>query len=93
MNLRPNQLAAHLARTLAPAYVVHGDEPLLALEAGDAIREAARRAGCIDREVLVVERGFDWDAFVAANANLGLFGTRKLLDLRIPSGKPGTDGA
>jgi DNA polymerase-3 subunit delta len=93
MNLRPQQLAAHLARTIAPLYVVHGDEPLLALEAGDAVREAARKAGCADREVLVVERGFDWGAFVAANANLGLFGTRKLLDLRIPSGKPGADGA
>ena len=93
MNLRPHQLAAHLARTLAPVYVIHGDEPLLALEAGDAVREAARKAGCADREVLVVERGFDWDAFVAANANLGLFGTRKLLDVRIPSGRPGADGA
>ena len=93
MNLRPNQLAAHLERTLAPVYAVHGDEPLLALEAGDAVRAAARKAGCAEREVVVVERGFDWDAFVAANANLGLFGTRKLIDLRIPSGKPGAEGA
>ncbi len=93
VNLRPNQLAAHLERTLAPVYAVHGDEPLLALEAGDAVRAAARKAGCAEREVVVVERGFDWDAFVAANANLGLFGTRKLIDLRIPSGKPGAEGA
>ena len=93
MNLRPNQLAAHLDRTLAPIYTIHGDEPLIAIEAGDAIRAAARKAGCDEREVLVVERGFDWDAFRAANANLGLFGSRKLLDLRIPSGKPGVDGA
>jgi DNA polymerase-3 subunit delta len=93
VNVRPNQLAAQLARTLAPVYVVHGDELLLALEAGDAIRAAARKAGCEEREVLVVERGFGWDAFTAANANLGLFGTRKLVDLRIPGGKPGTEGA
>ena len=93
MELRASQLAAHLERSLAPVYVVHGDEPLLALEAGDAIRAAARRAGCDEREVLVVEPGFKWDAFVAANANLGLFGTRKLLDMRIASGKPGNDGA
>jgi len=92
MQVRPDDLAAHLGRNLAPLYVVHGDEPLAALEAGDAIRAAARKAGCDEREVLVVEPGFKWDAFLAANANLGLFGTRKLVDLRIPGGKPGTEG-
>ena len=93
MELRHNQLAAHLERTLAPLYVVHGDEPLFAIEAGDLIRRAARRAGCDEREVFVADPGFRWDAFVAANANLGLFGSRKMIDLRIPSGKPGTEGA
>src|SRR5206468_6765627 len=93
MDLRINQLAAHLERTLAPLYVVHGDEPLFAIEAGDAIRGAARRAGCEEREVLVAETGFRWDALLAANANLGLFGARKMIDLRIPSGKPGIEGA
>ncbi|MGE5169919.1 MAG: DNA polymerase III subunit delta [Rudaea sp.] len=93
MQLRPQDLAAHLSRTLAPLYVVHGDEPLGAIEAGDAIRAAARRAGCEEREVYIVEQHFRWDAFVAANANLGLFGARKLIDLRIPSGRPGVEGA
>ena len=93
MEIRLNQLAAHLERTLAPLYVVHGDEPLLAMEAGDAIRAAARRAGCDEREILVAETGFKWDALVAASSNLGLFGTRKLVDLRIPTGKPGVEGA
>jgi DNA polymerase-3 subunit delta len=93
MRLRPEQLSAHLAQGLAPLYVVHGDEPLLAIEAGDAIRAAARAAGCEEREVLVVEPGFKWDAFSAASRNLGLFGTRKLVDLRIPGGKPGVEGA
>jgi DNA polymerase-3 subunit delta len=93
VELRHNQLAAHLERGLAPLYVVHGDEPLFAIEAGDAIRRAARRAGCDEREVFVAEPGFRWDAFVAANANLGLFGSRKMIDLRIPSGKPGAEGA
>jgi DNA polymerase-3 subunit delta len=93
MELRLAQLAAHLERTLAPVYVVHGDEPLLAIEAGDTIRAAARRAGCTERDVLVAERDFRWDTLAAANANLGLFGERKLVDLRIPSGKPGVEGA
>jgi DNA polymerase-3 subunit delta len=93
MDLRLNQLAPHLERALAPIYVVHGDEPLLAIEAGDAIRAAARRAGCEEREIFVVEPGFRWDAFAGANANMGLFGARKLVDLRIPTGKPGVEGA
>lgn len=93
MDINARKLAEHLARTLAPVYVVHGDEPLLAIEAGDAIRAAARRNGCDEREVLVAERDFRWDAFVAAGANMGLFGGRKLVDLRIPGGKPGTEGA
>ena len=92
MQVRSNRLAAHLANGLAPLYVVHGDEPLLAIEAADEIRAAARRAG-FEREILVAEPGFKWDAFTAANRNLGLFGTRKLVDLAIPSGKPGVEGA
>jgi DNA polymerase-3 subunit delta len=91
--LRPADLIAHLARKLLPLYVVHGDEPLAAIEAADAIRAAARRAGCDEREVFIVEQHFRWDAFLAANANLGLFGSRKVIDLRIPSGKPGVEGA
>ena len=93
MQIAPTQLAAHLAKGLAPLYVVHGDEPLLAIEAGDQIRVAARVAGCDEREVLVVEPGFKWDAFSAASRNLGLFGGRKMVDLRIPAGKPGIEGA
>jgi DNA polymerase-3 subunit delta len=92
MQLRAEELGEALQRGLSPLYVVHGDEPLLALEAGDAIRAAARAAGIVEREILVVEPGFKWDAFLAADANLGLFGERKLVDLRIPSGKPGVEG-
>ena len=92
MQLKLDDLDHHLARGVQALYVVHGDEPLLALEAGDAIRAAARAAGAVEREVLVVEPGFRWDAFLGANANASLFGERKLVDLRIPSGKPGVEG-
>lgn len=93
MQLRPDELDAHLAKHLAALYVVQGDEPLFAMEAGDAIRAAAKRAGCEERDVFIVEQHFRWDAVVAANANLGLFAARKLVDVRIPSGKPGVEGA
>ncbi len=92
MQLKLDDLPDHLARGVRPLYVVHGDEPLLALEAGDAIRAAARAAGAAERDVLVAEPGFRWDAFLAVNANASLFGDRKFVDLRIPSGKPGVEG-
>lgn len=92
MNLRPDQLAAHLGRPLAALYVLHGDEPLLVIEAGDAIRRAARAQGYDEREVLVVGPGFRWDSLQLAAGNLSLFGGSKLVDLRIPTGKPGREG-
>jgi len=91
--VRADQLDVHLARALAPLYVVHGDEPLLAMEAADAIRAKARAAGHAEREVHLVERHFDWDRLAASAAALSLFASRRLIELRIPSGKPGTDGA
>lgn len=91
MLLRPEQLHAQLARPLASLYVVFGDE-LLSIEAGDAIRAAARTQGYGEREVLVVTPGFRWDDLFAAAGNLSLFGGDKVIDLRIPSGKPGRDG-
>lgn len=92
MQLRAEQLEAHLAKSLAAAYTVHGDEPLLALEAADAVRSAARRAGYGEREVFFAERGFDWSELRHASASLSLFGGKKLLELRIPGGKPGPQG-
>lgn len=91
--LRADALEGHLARTLVPLYVIHGDEPLLALEAADAVRCRARAAGHSERVVLQAERHFDWSALAQAAASLSLFGDRRLVELRIPSGKPGTDGA
>lgn len=91
--VRLEQLGAQLARGLAPLYVVHGDEPLLSLEAADAIRTAARAAGYTQREVLTVERGFDWGRLGASSSAMSLFGDRTLIELRIPTGKPGTEGA
>ena len=93
MQLRPDTLAAALARGIAPLYVVTGDEPLLALEAADAIRLAARAAGYTDRKLFSVERSFDWGQLRAAGAGMSLFGDKTFIDLRIPGGKPGKDGA
>ncbi len=93
MQLRADQLEAHLRKSLAPLYVVHGDEPLLVLEAADAIRGAARAKGYSDRELMIAERGFDWGELFQAGASLSLFGGRKIVELRLPTGKPGTEGA
>ncbi len=92
MLLKGEQLAAHLERELRPLYVLYGDEPLLVLEAADAIRAKARQQGYSEREVLTVLPQFDWGQLLAAGSNLSLFGDRKLIDLRIPTGKPGREG-
>ena len=91
--LRLEQLDAHLSRELRPLYVIHGDEPLLALEAADAIRARARAGGFSERVVLAAERGFHWGELGASGASLSLFGDKKLIELRLASGKPGADGA
>jgi DNA polymerase-3 subunit delta len=91
--LRAEQLEAQLAKSIASVYVIHGDEPLLALESADAIRAAARKKGCEEREVFTAERGFDWSELTQAGASQSLFGGRKIVELRIPTGKPGTQGA
>jgi len=92
VQLRPDQLDAALRKTLAPLYVVHGDEHLLVIEAADAIRRAAHSSGFSEREVLYAERGFDWGRLAQSQQSMSLFGDRKLIDLRIPGGKPGREG-
>ena len=92
MQLRAEALDAHLAKTLAPLYVIASDEHLLALEAADRIRTRARGAGFSEREVLVVDRHFKWGELIAANQAMSLFGDRKLIELRMPTGKPGKEG-
>lgn len=93
MQLRGEQLEADLARGLRALYVIHGDEPLLALEAADSVRVSSRASGHTDRDVLLAERGFDWTQLAMSAAGMSLFGEKKLIELRIPTGKPGTDGA
>ena len=93
MQLKGEQLAAHLERELKPVYVVYGDEPLLVIEAADAIRAAARRNGFDERNVLTAISGFNWVELHHAAGNMSLFGGRTLIDLRIPTGKPGRDGS
>lgn len=92
MRQRPEQLAAHLEKPLRPLYVLFGDDPLSTIETGDALRAAARRQGFEERKVLVVTPTFRWEELFHAAGNLSLFGGRTLVDLRIPSGKPGRDG-
>jgi DNA polymerase-3 subunit delta len=94
MQVRPEQLAAQLQRGLRPLYTVHGDEPLLAQEAGDAIRAVARATGYVERKVFSVSGAhFDWSAVLGAAQAMSLFADRQLIEIRIPGGKPGKDGS
>ena len=94
MQVNATQLPAHLAKTLRPLYTLHGDEALLVQEAADAIREAARAQGYTERTVHTVQGAhFDWGTVLAASNSLSLFADKQLVEIRIPSGKPGKEGS
>ncbi len=92
MQISSEALPRQLASGLQPLYVVHGDALLLATEAADSIYAAARLAGYTERDTLIAEQYFKWDELRNSSQSLSLFATRKVVDLRIPSGKPGTEG-
>ncbi|MGJ0514274.1 MAG: DNA polymerase III subunit delta [Methylomicrobium sp.] len=94
MRLKPEQTAQHLrSQKLAPIYLVSGDEPQQIAEIADAIRKAAQEAGYLEREIFSPDSGFSWNDLPAASYATSLFADRKMIDLRLPSGSPGTEGA
>jgi len=94
MQLRAEGLSAHLSKGLARIYTVHGDEPLLAQEAADVIRAAARAQGFGERQIFTVSGAyFDWAPVLAAAQAMSLFAERQFIEIRIPTGKPGKDGS
>ena len=93
MWLKAEQLPSALVKQLAPIYFLSGDEPLQLGEAADAVRRAAKTAGYDSRELLTVDTGFSWSEFLQAADSMSIFSEKKIIDLRIPSGKPGTEGS
>jgi DNA polymerase III subunit delta len=90
--LRPEQLGAALTKQLAPIYLVSGDEPLVIQEICDQIRAAARKQGFSERELYHCDASFDWGQVLTAANSLSLFAEQKIIELRLPSGKPGDKG-
>lgn len=90
--LRPEQLNAALSKQLGPIYLVSGDEPLLTQEASDAIRVAARKQGFSERELYHCDTSFDWGQLLTAANSMSLFAEKKIIELRMPTGKPGDKG-
>jgi DNA polymerase-3 subunit delta len=94
MQVAPSQLGGHLQRGLKSLYTLHGDEPLLQQEALDAIRAAARAQGFTERSAHTVAGAhFDWSEVLAAGGSLSLFADKQMVEIRVPSGKPGKDGS
>jgi DNA polymerase-3 subunit delta len=93
MQISPDQLPAHLKRGLAPIYFVYGEEILLVEESCRTIREAAQAAGYAERQLLTADSGFDWNGLYASLQSLSLFCERRLIELRLPSARPGETGA
>lgn len=90
--LRADQLPQTLSRSLAPIYIVSGDEPLLVQESCDAIRAACKQAGFLERELYHADNSFDWSELLAASNSLSLFAEKKIIEVRIANGKPGDKG-
>lgn len=93
MQLTTHQLGDHLAGSLAPIYLIHGDDSLLADEACQLVRDQAKAQGFDERQVFTVDKSFDWQSLIGFTQSLSLFAEKRLLELRLPSGKPGTAGA
>lgn len=93
MRVKPDQLAATLQKGLAPVYLISGDEPLQLGEMADAIRAAARKAGYENREILEVNSSFSWHELTESAGTLSIFADKKIIDLRMPTGTPGTEGS
>ncbi len=92
MRINPEQLPEHLQKNLAPLYTVFGDELLLTIEAADLIRTKARQAAYMEREIFTIDHHFNWAELQQSSNSLSLFGERRIMDIRIPSGKPGIQG-
>jgi len=92
MSITCEDLPRHLTSGLKPLYVVYGDALLLSIEAADSIRAAARAADYTERETFIAEQYFKWGELRNSAQSLSLFASRKVVDLRIPSGKPGVEG-
>jgi len=93
VKISANQLAQHLGNSLLPCYLVSGDEPLLVQEALDAIRQKARNDGFESRDLHVATTGFDWQELNASAGNLSLFAEKRIIELQLPTGKPGRVGS
>ncbi|MDD1641291.1 MAG: DNA polymerase III subunit delta [Methylococcaceae bacterium] len=93
MRIKPEQLSAALQKGLMPVYFITGDEPLQLGEMADEVRKAAKKAGFENREIISAETGFEWNQLAFSADSLSIFADKKIIDLRLPSGTPGTDGA
>ena len=93
MRLYPEKLNGQLKKQLLPIYLISSDDPLLQQEASDEVRQACREQGYTERQVFSVERSFNWNQLREASATLSLFAEKRILEVRIPSGKPGDQGA
>jgi DNA polymerase-3 subunit delta len=92
LKLTADALPGHLEQQLLRVYLISGDDPLLTGEAADAIRASARAKGFTERDVHFMERGSDWDDVRASASNMSLFGSRRVVEIRMPTGKPGVAG-
>jgi DNA polymerase-3 subunit delta len=93
MRLKSEQLTASLQKSLGAVYLISGDEPLQIVELSDAIRQAAKRTGFLEREIFSTDTGFEWSDITTSSQSMSIFGDKKVIDLRVPTANFGNDGA
>jgi DNA polymerase-3 subunit delta len=93
MRLKSEQLAGSLQKSLGAVYLISGDEPLQIVELSDAIRQAAKHAGFLEREIFSTDTGFEWSEITTSSQSMSIFGDKKVIDLRIPTANFGNEGA
>ena len=93
MRLKPEQLVGTLQKNLSAVYLLHGDEPLQIGEMSDLIRQCAKKAGFLERDIFSTDTGFEWSEITTAASSISIFGDKKVLDVRVPTANFGNEGA
>ena len=93
MRVVADQLSQQLDKQTPKILLLNGNETLLVEEALDKIRAHYRQQGYIERLSYSVDAGFNWDQLAESGQNMSLFSESRLIEIRMPTAKPGTKGA
>jgi DNA polymerase-3 subunit delta len=92
MKIYADKLVETLKQKSLRIFIVSGDEPLLVQESCDVVRRGLKAQGFIERDLFYAESGFDWSGLLYSSNSMSLFAEKKLIEVRLTTGKPGDAG-